>query len=81
MKPYFVIPLLLALTIHANAAKKPNVVLILMDDISHYSVSAYGAESIHCDHPTEPFENVPFATPRMDRLAEEGVRQYTAGVS
>lgn len=56
------------------APNKPNVVLILLDDVSHYSVSAYGAEMISCDSPRGAFENVPFATPRMDSLADEGVR-------
>ncbi|MGC6424842.1 MAG: sulfatase-like hydrolase/transferase [Lentimonas sp.] len=55
-------------------AAKPNVLLILLDDVSHYSVSAYGAESISCDLERGSFEEVPFATPRMDSLAEEGVR-------
>ncbi|MEM6885460.1 MAG: sulfatase-like hydrolase/transferase [Verrucomicrobiota bacterium] len=58
----------------AAASDKPNVILILLDDVSHYSVSAYGAEKISCDLERGPFENVPFATPRMDSLAEEGVR-------
>ncbi|MEM0964567.1 MAG: sulfatase-like hydrolase/transferase [Verrucomicrobiota bacterium] len=56
------------------SSEKPNVVLILLDDVSHYSVSAYGAETISCDDPRGTFENVPFETPRMDSLAEEGVR-------
>lgn len=63
----------LAFTSYVNAEEKPNVILILLDDVSHYSVSAYGAETISCDYP-ETFENVPFATPRMDSVAEEGVR-------
>ncbi|QDT67801.1 Choline-sulfatase [Planctomycetes bacterium MalM25] len=58
----------------AAIAEQPNVVLILLDDVSHYSVSTYGAEEISCDSPVEPFENVAFSTPRMDSLAREGAR-------
>ncbi|MGC6455139.1 MAG: sulfatase-like hydrolase/transferase [Coraliomargaritaceae bacterium] len=58
----------------AKAMDRPNVVLFLLDDVSHYSVSAYGAQKISCDLEQGSFENVPFATPRMDRLADEGVR-------
>ena len=34
--------LISALPLHGD--KRPNVVLILIDDISHYGVSAYGAK-------------------------------------
>lgn len=74
-RSWLMILTLMGAVLAGNAEKRrPNVVLILLDDVSQYSVSAYGAEMISCDHPTEPFENVPFATPRMDRLAEDGVR-------
>ena len=53
------------------ASNKPNVVFILIDDISHYGVSAYGAKQLNS---TEGFfESVPVATPEIDRLANEGV--------
>ncbi|MEM9235614.1 MAG: sulfatase-like hydrolase/transferase [Verrucomicrobiota bacterium] len=58
----------------SGEARPPNVVLILLNDVSHYSVTAYGAEKITCDDPRGSFENVPFATPRMDSLAMEGAR-------
>lgn len=54
----------------AGAAERPNVVFILMDDISHYGISAYGAESVSCKG---HFENVPFKTPRIDSLAKDGM--------
>ena len=50
---------------------KPNVVFILIDDISHYGVSAYGAKQLNSTEGL--FESVPVATPEIDRLANEGV--------
>ena len=50
---------------------KPNVVFILIDDISHYGVSAYGAKMLNSKQGF--FESVPVATPEMDRLAAEGL--------
>lgn len=41
-------------------APRSNVVLIMIDDLSHYGVSAYGSKS--------------YQTPNMDRLAAEGMR-------
>lgn len=52
-------------------AQKSNVVLILIDDLSHYGVSAYGADKVSSN--LGYFENVPVATPRIDRLAEQGM--------
>ncbi|MBL6829272.1 MAG: sulfatase-like hydrolase/transferase [Puniceicoccaceae bacterium] len=61
--------LISALPLHGD--KMPNVVFILIDDISHYGVSAYGAKQLNS---TEGFfESVPVATPAIDRLADEGV--------
>lgn len=43
-----------------TAAEKPNVVLILADDLGYGDVSAYGAKTIR--------------TPNIDRIAQEGLR-------
>ncbi|MDF7825925.1 sulfatase-like hydrolase/transferase [Pontiellaceae bacterium B12227] len=65
------LPLLVGLALAAvGAAKQPNVVFILLDDVSHYGISAYGAESMSCKG---HFENVPLKTPRIDSLAEDGL--------
>jgi len=48
------------------------VVLILIDDLSHYGVTAYGANRI--SSMKGAFTELPFATPRIDRLAVEGLR-------
>jgi arylsulfatase A len=62
---------ILTSTFPLHGSRKPNVVLILIDDISHYGVSAYGAKQLNS---TEGFfESVPVATPEIDRLANEGV--------
>ncbi|MDZ8119131.1 sulfatase-like hydrolase/transferase [Pontiella agarivorans] len=41
-------------------AKQPNVVLIMADDLSHYSVAVYGSKT--------------YSTPNLDRLANTGMR-------
>jgi arylsulfatase A-like enzyme len=53
-------------------AERPNVVLILIDDLSHYGVTAYGADRI--SEWSGKFTNKIFNTPRIDRLALEGLR-------
>jgi len=58
-----------ALPLHGD--KRPNVVFILIDDISHYGVSAYGAKQLNS---TEGFLKVSQWPPQqIDRLADEGV--------
>ncbi|MFC7337288.1 sulfatase-like hydrolase/transferase [Haloferula chungangensis] len=55
-----------------QAVEKPNIVLILIDDLSHYGVTAYGADRL--SHFSGEFKNAPFSTPNIDRLAAEGLR-------
>ncbi|AUP78135.1 sulfatase-like hydrolase/transferase [Flavivirga eckloniae] len=50
---------------------KPNVVLILIDDLSHLGVSAYGANRVSSNRGL--FKNVEYATPQIDKLADEGI--------
>jgi arylsulfatase A len=54
----------LILTASAVSADKPNVIVIMADDLGYGDVSAYGATS--------------FQTPNIDRLAAEGLR-FTSG--
>ncbi len=49
---------------HAVAAGKPNIIVIMADDLGYGDVSAYGATA--------------FKTPHIDRLAAEGLR-FTSG--
>lgn len=51
---------------------RPNVVLILIDDLSHYGVSSYGGVKVNSSRGL--FEGLPTGTPRIDQLAKEGVR-------
>src|SRR5690349_2308918 len=46
--------------VSAEPAARPNIVLILADDLGYADVGVYGAKG--------------FATPNLDRLAREGVR-------
>lgn len=55
---------LLAFTTLSNATEKPNIIVIMADDLGYGDVSCYGATSIQ--------------TPAIDRLANEGVR-FTSG--
>ena len=54
------------------AADRPNVVFILIDDLSHYGVTAYGVNKI--GSVDGYFDDVEYSTPRMDSLAEDGLR-------
>jgi arylsulfatase A-like enzyme len=49
-----------------------NVVLILIDDLNHYGVTAYGANRLH-SYDGE-FTNRVFSTPNIDTLAKGGLR-------
>ncbi|WP_158966741.1 sulfatase-like hydrolase/transferase [Paraglaciecola sp. L3A3] len=62
------------LSFHVVAASKQdstNVVLILIDDISHYGVTAYGADRVNSYR--KRFKDVKIHTPNIDQLAHEGV--------
>ena len=54
----------------------PNVVFILLDDMSHYGISAYGAKQLNSKQGF--FDSVPVSTPQIDRLAEEGFMSENA---
>ncbi|MGA9638543.1 sulfatase-like hydrolase/transferase [Flavobacterium sp.] len=54
------------------AQKKKNVVLILIDDLSHLGVTSYGANKLTSIKGL--FENTVFETPNIDKIANEGVR-------
>ena len=47
------------LSVHAEEAARPNIILIMCDDMGYEGVSAYGSES--------------YKTPNLDRLAAEGM--------
>lgn len=58
--------------LHAQSTKaKTNVVLILIDDLSHYGVTAYGANRISSN--LGDFKNVQFSTPNIDKIAKDGL--------
>jgi arylsulfatase A-like enzyme len=52
-------------------APKTNVVLVLIDDLSHLGVSAYGADRLSSNWGL--FTNQQFSTPTMDALATDGL--------
>jgi len=53
-----------------TSTKRPNIVLILIDDLNHYGVTAYGANRIRSLR--DRFPDQEFSTPSIDRLAREG---------
>lgn len=55
-----------------QTSDRPNVVVFLIDDLSHYGVTAYGADRVTSNQ--ELFTNESFATPRIDSLAADGLR-------
>lgn len=54
----------LALSLHAFAAERPNIIVIMADDLGYGDLSCYGATA--------------FKTPHIDQLAAEGQR-FTSG--
>jgi arylsulfatase A-like enzyme len=56
----------------AIGAENPNVGLILIDDLNHYGVTAYGADRM--SEMTGLFKNVKISTPSIDALARTGLR-------
>lgn len=54
------------------AAQGPNVIFILIDDLGHYGVSAYGCNLVQSKDGL--FGPTSVSTPNIDRMANEGVR-------
>ncbi len=70
MKPLLVaLALFFGLFVSANAAEKPNIIFIMLDDMGPADLGSYGSKAIQ--------------TPNLDRLASEGMRftQAYAGCS
>lgn len=63
MKPLFTLLTLLAVA-SVHAAERPNILVIMADDLGYGDVSCYGAKAVQ--------------TPAIDRLAREGAR-FTSG--
>jgi arylsulfatase A len=61
MKPLIVFALLLSVFSRLHAAEKPNIILILADDLGYGDVACYNPQS-------------KVRTPHIDRLADEGMR-------
>lgn len=55
-----IVALILAASHQAHAQRRPNVVLVMMDDLGYGDLRSYGASDVR--------------TPNIDRLAREGVR-------
>ncbi|KMT66867.1 sulfatase-like hydrolase/transferase [Catenovulum maritimum] len=55
-----------------QSQRQPNLVLILIDDLSHYGFTTYGADVIRSKH--GKFADIQFSTPNIDKLAEQGIR-------
>ncbi len=55
-----------------SVARPPNIVYILVDDLSDFTMTPYGATAVTSRQ--GHFGNVPLAMPNIDRLADGGVR-------
>jgi arylsulfatase A-like enzyme len=64
LPPVFGIVLLVTIVATSVAADRPNIVIILADDLGYGSLNSYGADEAH------------IRTPNIDRLAKEG-RRFT----
>jgi len=62
--PVFCSVMALGLASFAQAAEKPNIIILYADDLGYGDVGCYGATAVH--------------TPNIDRLAREGLR-FTDG--
>lgn len=60
----FVVLLIASRPVGAETVEKPNIIVIMADDLGYGDVSCYGASSLH--------------TPNIDRLAADGLR-FTSG--
>lgn len=74
MGKYIWIVLLISISGCSSAGhiEKPNIVLILIDDLSHLGVSSYGGVEVNSTRGL--FSGYPTGTPRIDQIAVEGVR-------
>lgn len=72
MKRRLIILLLACAGFAVQAARPPNVVFFLIDDLNHYGLSAYGTEKVSSTQGY--FTNAVLSTPRIDSLAETGLR-------
>ena len=63
LSAFFVLPALLTI---ATLAKKPNVIVIMADDLGYGDLGCYGAKPKN------------LKTPHIDRLAKEGLK-FTSG--
>lgn len=59
MKPFFLLLSALLLSLSSPAAEKPNIILIMCDDVGYSDIGCYGSE---------------IETPNLDALAKDGVR-------
>lgn len=65
----------LCLLLHSlTTAKPPNFIVILTDDQGYADVGCYGSGSAPFVTPWKSWDTIPISTPRLDRMASEGVR-------
>ncbi|MFI3247961.1 MAG: sulfatase-like hydrolase/transferase [Rikenellaceae bacterium] len=57
--------------VSAELQERPNVIFILIDDVSYFGIPAYGAQSVSTKAGGDEFVKV--NTPNIDKLAQEGV--------
>ena len=60
MKCILMLPVLFGAVGFVQAAEKPNIILLLADDMGHADLSCFGSPAVR--------------TPNLDRLAEQGLK-------
>ncbi len=80
MRRFLILFLAMCATLAEAVSDKMNVVFILIDDLGHHGISAYGNAKIGMLQQPGGFEEQLVETPRIDSLAEDGAimeRAYT----
>ena len=73
MKPFTSMLLLFGFICTTQAAEKPNILLIVADDLGYGDVSCFRGDVPWVTYKPAPKEVAPIHTPCLDRLAETGV--------
>ena len=66
--------LILAALNSSAMAKAPNFIVILADDQGYADIGCYGSGTAPDVAPWKAWDRIPISTPRLDKMASEGMR-------